>query len=137
MRIKSWSESLKGRDHGEDLRVDGRIILKWILEKWCVRVCTGLGPMTDSCEHCNEPSCSIKDGEFIVHISGYYILKRDPLHGVSEPVSQSVSQSVCLSVCVFGQLPDSWFKFHPPTCAPHLSLTTFQTIKLIGRWMVL
>jgi hypothetical protein len=28
-----WSESLKGRDHSEDLSVDGRIILKWILEE--------------------------------------------------------------------------------------------------------
>jgi hypothetical protein len=35
------SESHKGRDHFVDLGVDGRIILKWILEK-SVRVCNGL-----------------------------------------------------------------------------------------------
>jgi len=26
-------ENLEGRHHSEDLRVDGKIILKWILEK--------------------------------------------------------------------------------------------------------
>jgi hypothetical protein len=31
MRTKLWLEILKGRDHSEDLSVDGRIILKWIL----------------------------------------------------------------------------------------------------------
>jgi hypothetical protein len=28
-----WSEYVMGTDHAEDLDVDGRIILKWILEK--------------------------------------------------------------------------------------------------------
>jgi hypothetical protein len=28
-----WSESLKGRDYFENLGVDGRIILKWILKE--------------------------------------------------------------------------------------------------------
>jgi hypothetical protein len=27
-------ERLKGRDHSDDLGVDGRIIFKWILRKW-------------------------------------------------------------------------------------------------------
>jgi len=26
---------------------------------------SGQGPMADSCEHGNEPSCSIKSGEFV------------------------------------------------------------------------
>jgi hypothetical protein len=32
MRTKFYSENFKGRDYLGDLGVDGRIILKWILE---------------------------------------------------------------------------------------------------------
>jgi len=28
-----WSENLKGRNHSQDLEVEGKIILKWILGK--------------------------------------------------------------------------------------------------------
>jgi len=42
MYKKFWSENLKGRDHAEDLGVDGRIILEWILGKYGGRVWTGL-----------------------------------------------------------------------------------------------
>jgi hypothetical protein len=30
-----WSGNLKGRDHSEDLAVDGKIIVKWILGAQC------------------------------------------------------------------------------------------------------
>jgi hypothetical protein len=30
---KIWLESLKGSDHSEELAIDGRIILEWILGK--------------------------------------------------------------------------------------------------------
>jgi len=33
MHTKFWSVNLKGRDHSEDLWVDGRIILEQILRK--------------------------------------------------------------------------------------------------------
>jgi hypothetical protein len=31
MRIIFWLESLRGRDHLEDLGIDGRILQKWFL----------------------------------------------------------------------------------------------------------
>jgi hypothetical protein len=33
MRIKFWSENLKGTDYSEDLGVDGMIILEYIVRK--------------------------------------------------------------------------------------------------------
>jgi hypothetical protein len=38
---KIWLESLKGRDHSEVLGVDGRIILKWTLDKYVWRMWIG------------------------------------------------------------------------------------------------
>ena len=57
------------RDHLEDPVLDGRIILRWIF-RWDVGVCTGsswlrLGQVAGSCECGNEPSGSIKCGEFL------------------------------------------------------------------------
>jgi len=40
MRTKFWSENLKGRNHLENLDVDGKIILKRILGKVCEKVWT-------------------------------------------------------------------------------------------------
>jgi hypothetical protein len=34
MHTRFWLENLKGRDHSEDLGIDGKIILEWILGKW-------------------------------------------------------------------------------------------------------
>jgi len=33
MHTVLWLENLKGRDHSEDLGVDGKIILKWFVRK--------------------------------------------------------------------------------------------------------
>jgi hypothetical protein len=38
---KLWSGNMKGRDHLEDLSIDGRLILKLILKRLDVRVQTG------------------------------------------------------------------------------------------------
>jgi hypothetical protein len=40
MRAKFWPENLKGRDQSEDIGVDGRIILEWILGKYGEKVWT-------------------------------------------------------------------------------------------------
>jgi hypothetical protein len=64
-----WSGNLKGIDHSEDLDVDGRIILEWILVKYMENYGldlsdSGKGPVA-CCEHGNELSVSIKSGEFL------------------------------------------------------------------------
>jgi hypothetical protein len=33
MHTKFWSLNLKGRGHFEDIGIEGRVILEWILEK--------------------------------------------------------------------------------------------------------
>jgi hypothetical protein len=64
-----WGGGLRERDPLEDIGIDGRIILKCILEKWdgeawigllWVRIGTEAG-----CHECgNEPLSSIKHGKF-------------------------------------------------------------------------
>jgi hypothetical protein len=38
MHTKFWSENLRGRDHLEDLGIDERTILEWILGTQCGEV---------------------------------------------------------------------------------------------------
>jgi hypothetical protein len=59
---------MKSLDHGRDPGVDGMIILRWICRKWDVGVWTVLSwlrQVTGTCEYGNEPSGSIKCGEFL------------------------------------------------------------------------
>jgi hypothetical protein len=63
-------ETPKRRDHSEELGVDIKIILGWILGKWGGELLTGFiwlrtGPVTGCCEHSNEHSASIKGGEIL------------------------------------------------------------------------
>jgi hypothetical protein len=41
MHTRFWSGNLKGRDDSEELRLDGLIILEWILKKYIGNVWTG------------------------------------------------------------------------------------------------
>jgi hypothetical protein len=65
MRTKFWSENLKERDRLENIGVDGRIMLKRILNKLgggcgLHSSGSGYGPVVGWCEHSNEPFGSIK-----------------------------------------------------------------------------
>jgi hypothetical protein len=41
MHTKFWLGNLKGTEHSEDIGVDGRIILEWILRKYGEKVLPG------------------------------------------------------------------------------------------------
>jgi hypothetical protein len=56
MHTKVWSEYANGRDYSEDLSIDERIILKWILGKYGGKLWTGcvwfrIGTSGGHCEH--------------------------------------------------------------------------------------
>ena len=63
-----WWGNLRKRDHLGDSGVDERIIIRWIFRKWDVGAWTGsmwLRLWTGGGHLCNEPSGSIKCGEFL------------------------------------------------------------------------
>jgi hypothetical protein len=65
MHIKFWSENMKGRHHAEDLDIDARIILEYVLGKqgwklWTEIIWFRIGIRGGLCEHGNEISGSIK-----------------------------------------------------------------------------
>jgi hypothetical protein len=51
MHTKFQKENLKGRDHLIELGVDGRVILKRILNKWDVRVWIGPALAAGACKY--------------------------------------------------------------------------------------
>jgi len=42
MRTNLWSEDVKGRDHSEDLTIDGEILLEWMSGKFVGNLWTGV-----------------------------------------------------------------------------------------------
>ena len=65
-----WWGNLRERDHWGDPDVDGRIILRWIFRKWeglwgLDGVGSGWGQVAGTCEYGDEPSGSVKCGEFL------------------------------------------------------------------------
>jgi hypothetical protein len=60
-----WWGNLRERNRWGDPGVDGRIILEKIFKKWDVGVRTGYGQVAGACECGEEPSGSIKRGEFL------------------------------------------------------------------------
>jgi hypothetical protein len=71
MHTKLRSENLKGRDHSEDLGVDGNILWEWILWEtgwegvnW-MQLAQDKGTVGGYCEHGNEHSGTIKGGEIL------------------------------------------------------------------------
>jgi hypothetical protein len=65
-----WLENLNKRGHMEELGVDGKMILEWILGNRAGRCGlyssgSGQGPKAGSCEHGNESSGSIRSREFL------------------------------------------------------------------------
>jgi hypothetical protein len=67
--IGFWWGNLRERVHLGYPGVDGRIIFQWIFSKWDVGIWTGLDwlkiQVEGNCECGNEPSGSIKCGEFL------------------------------------------------------------------------
>jgi hypothetical protein len=60
-----WWRNLREGDHLKDLSVDGRVILKWIFEKWdgvmdWIHLASGYGQEAGCCECGDGPSGSIK-----------------------------------------------------------------------------
>jgi hypothetical protein len=63
-----WWQSLKERDHLEDPSINRRIILRWIFREagvWAGLSWLRIEQVAGICECSNEPSGSIKCGEFL------------------------------------------------------------------------
>jgi hypothetical protein len=73
--FKFLSENVKGRHHSEDLTIDGKVILEWILGNRVGRCGTSawlrIGTSGGCCDHGNESWVSIKGGEFLNKLSDY------------------------------------------------------------------
>jgi hypothetical protein len=88
IHTRFWWKSQNERDQYKDLDIDGRVILKWILEKLSgLNVLHAVGleqeQVEGSCDQGNEPSSSIKFREIFEQLNDRLRdSKRTPLHGV-------------------------------------------------------
>jgi hypothetical protein len=76
-----WWGNLREGYRFEDPGIDGRIILKWILEKWdggmdWVDLAQDRGQVAGCCECGNEPSGAIKCGEFVEYLKSCYLFRK-------------------------------------------------------------
>jgi len=72
--------NLKRRNHLEYLGIDGRIILKWILNVTRrINLAEDMGQVMGSCGHFNEPLGLVKCREFFDQLRSCYILKENPV----------------------------------------------------------
>jgi len=78
--VGSWWGNRREGDHWGDLGVGVWIILGWISRRWDVGIWTGLVwpwiELADACECGNEPSGSVKCGEFLDWLQTSRLLKK-------------------------------------------------------------
>jgi len=84
-----WWGNLKERDHLGETGVDGGIILRWIFRKWDGeygrdQAGSAKRQVADTCDCGNEPSGSIKCGEFLVYLKPVSFSRRTLLHEISK-----------------------------------------------------
>jgi len=78
MHIGFWWENLREEDDLEGVSVDGKIILKWVLKKFFGSMdWIDLPQVVSSFECGNEPSVSVKCGEFLDRLINCYFLKKE------------------------------------------------------------
>jgi hypothetical protein len=74
-----WSVNLNGGHHLKDLSVDSRMILKWMLNNWGLRMWTGIlwnKVDTGFCVHGCEPTSSIECWEVLNSFHYSQLLKK-------------------------------------------------------------
>ena len=82
MHTGFWWGNLTERDHLEDQGIDGR----WYLQEVGNDLAQDRGQLASTCKSDNEPSVSIKCGNFLTDLEPVSFSRRTLLHGVSKYV---------------------------------------------------